>query len=103
MHFDYLNTQDQPKIVWPPSFPLVRAYLDQLTRSNGLPAAKISALRTALAGAEKLSGGQKRTALQQVAADAAKDAAGSSDQAKVHMLSAAEMKDHGPLNIKQVE
>ena len=89
VHFDYLNAQDQPKIVWPPSFPLVRAYLDQLTRSNGLPAARISALRTALAGAEKLSGGQKRTALQQVAGDAAKDGAGSSDQAKVQMLSSA--------------
>ena len=89
VHLDYLNAQDQPKIVWPPSFPLVRAYLDQLTRSNGLPAAKIAALRTALAGAEKLSGSQRRTALQQVSSDVARDAAGSADQAKVQMLSAA--------------
>ena len=36
VHFDYLNSQEQPKIVWPASFPLVRAYLDQLTRSSGL-------------------------------------------------------------------
>ena len=34
----YLNTQDQQKIVWPPSFALARAYLDQLERSNGLAA-----------------------------------------------------------------
>ena len=30
VHFDYLNAQEQPKLVWPPSFPLARAYLDQL-------------------------------------------------------------------------
>ena len=56
VHFDYLNAQDQPKLVWPPSFPLARAYLDQLTRSNGLAAASIAAVRSGLASAEKLSG-----------------------------------------------
>ena len=38
VHFDYLNAQDQQKFVWPPSFALARAYLDQLERSNGLAA-----------------------------------------------------------------
>ena len=33
VHFDYLNTQGQPKLVWPASFALARAYLDQLERS----------------------------------------------------------------------
>src|SRR5204863_1154925 len=32
----YLNTQDQQRLVWVPSFALPRAYLDQLARSNGL-------------------------------------------------------------------
>ena len=32
VHFDYLNTQGQPKLVWPPSFALARAYVDQLER-----------------------------------------------------------------------
>src|SRR5207244_4232377 len=36
VHFDYLNVQDQPKLVWPASFVVARAYLDQLARSNGL-------------------------------------------------------------------
>ena len=39
VHFDFYNTQDQRKFLWPPSFALARAYLDQLERSNGLSAA----------------------------------------------------------------
>ena len=38
--WDYLNAQEQRKIVWPPSFAKARAYLDQLERNNGLPAAQ---------------------------------------------------------------
>ena len=43
--WDYLNAQEQRKIVWPPSFAKARAYLDQLERNNGLPAARINATR----------------------------------------------------------
>jgi hypothetical protein len=56
VHFDYFNTQGQPKFVWPPSFALARAYLDQLERNNGLAADKIASTRSELAAAEKLSG-----------------------------------------------
>ncbi|HYV96840.1 MAG TPA: hypothetical protein VE967_05245, partial [Gemmatimonadaceae bacterium] len=35
VHYEELNVQDQPKMVWPPSFALSRAYLDQLARSGG--------------------------------------------------------------------
>ena len=38
VHLDYLNAQGQPKFVWPPSFALARAYVDQLERSSGLSA-----------------------------------------------------------------
>src|SRR5215831_16623912 len=41
VHFDSYNVQDQQKFVWPASFPLAKAYVDQLERSNGLPTAKI--------------------------------------------------------------
>ena len=34
---NYWNTQDQQRFVWPPSFALARAYVDQLERSKGLP------------------------------------------------------------------
>src|SRR5689334_14160289 len=38
VRLDYFNTQDQPKFVWPASFVLARAYVDQLARSSGLSA-----------------------------------------------------------------
>ena len=87
--FDYLNAQEQRKFVWPASFAKARAFLDQLERSSGLAAARISATRTDLAAAEKLSGGQRRTALRKIATQLTADAAGSSDKAKVQMLTSA--------------
>src|SRR5206468_3345102 len=45
VHFDYYNTQGQQKFVWPPSFALARAYVDQLERSAGLAPSRISAVR----------------------------------------------------------
>jgi hypothetical protein len=47
------NPQSQPKIVWPAAFPVVRSYLDQLVRDNGLPAARTTAISSALAAASK--------------------------------------------------
>jgi hypothetical protein len=85
--WDYLNTQDQRKIVWPPSFALSGAYLDQLERSHGLAAARITALRTALGSAQKASGAARRDALTQLASQIDADASGSSDGAKVQKLS----------------
>ena len=89
VHLDYFNTQDQPKIVWPASFVVARAYVDQLARSNGLAADRVSATRSALARAEKLSGQQRRDALTQLATQLNGDTAGSADAAKVRMLIAA--------------
>jgi hypothetical protein len=67
VHFDYLNTQGQQKLVWPPSFSLVRAYVDQLERSKALSAADLTAVRGELTRAEGLSGQQRRDALSQLA------------------------------------
>jgi hypothetical protein len=89
VHFDYLNTQGQPKLVWPPTFALARAYVDQLERSRGLGASRISAVRTALSNAEAASGAQRRDALNQLAAQLNADAGASSDASKVRTLSGA--------------
>ncbi len=43
---DYLNAQGQPKFVWPASFALARAYVDQLERSGGLSEGRIASTRT---------------------------------------------------------
>jgi hypothetical protein len=89
IRFDYLNAQDQQKLVWPASFVVARAYLDQLARSNGLPAARINATREALARAEKASGQGRRDALNQVSTQLNGDVQSSTDQAKVRLLIAA--------------
>jgi LVIVD repeat len=89
VHFDSFNTQDQQKFVWPPSFALARAYLDQIERSNGLDAAKIQSSRDALAAAEKASGPQRRTMLTQLEARLNDDIPASTDQAKLKLLASA--------------
>src|SRR5207245_332241 len=89
VHFDYLNVQDQPKLVWPASFVVARAYLDQLARSNGLAPDKVSAARTALARAERLAGPQRRDALTQLAAQLNGDSHGAADGGKVSTLAYA--------------
>jgi hypothetical protein len=89
VRFDYLNAQEQRKMVWPPSFAKARAYLDQLERSNGLAAARITAARKELAGAEKLSGARKQQALSRLATELGTDATRAGDQAKTRLLAGA--------------
>jgi hypothetical protein len=85
----YWNTQDQQKFVWPPSFALVGAYLDQLARSNGLAAGTITAARTTLARSERRSGPQRKAALTELAGQLHAAAAAATDQAKVRTLATA--------------
>jgi LVIVD repeat-containing protein len=85
VRFDYYNTQGQQQFVWPASFALARAYVDQLERSGGLAAGRISAVRQALATAE----GGSRGGLTAVAAQLDGDANGSKDASKVRALAAA--------------
>lgn len=87
VHLDYLNVQGQPKIWWPATFALSRAYADQLERSKGLSSGKLSAVRKGLDGAEKMSGSARKDALTALAATVDADGAGSTDAAKVKMLS----------------
>jgi hypothetical protein len=48
------NAQQQPKITWPASSVVARAYVDQLTRSKGIDAGRASAVTAALARADRL-------------------------------------------------
>jgi hypothetical protein len=89
VHFDYLNVQDQQQLVWPPSFVVARAYLDQLARTRGLASDKVAAARTALVDAERLAGSPRRDALTRLATQLASDVSGAGDPAKVQKLSAA--------------
>ena len=89
VRFDYFNTQGQQKFVWPPSFALARAYVDQLERSNGLGSARVAAIRQQLSGAEKASGAKRRDALTRLAVQLDGDLRGAGDPAKVRALAGA--------------
>ena len=89
IHFDYLNAQDQQQLVWPPSFVVAGAYLDQLARSGGLGLVRVTAIRAELGRAEKLAGPARRDALSRIASQLTADAATASDAAKVRALAAA--------------
>jgi hypothetical protein len=89
VRWDYLNAQEQRKIVWPASFAKARAFLDQLERSNGLAAARLAAVRSDLAAAEKASGAGRQAALRKLATQLNAEAATSADRSKVRMLTDA--------------
>ena len=86
---DYLNVQGQPRFVWPPTFALAGAYVDQLERSGGLSAERIAALRRQLANAERASGAERGRTLGELASALDAEAASSADAAKVRMLAGA--------------
>jgi hypothetical protein len=88
VHFDYLNTQGQPKFTWPASFALARAYTDQLARSKGLSGRRLAAVRTALDEAESATAAARASTLGALASQLSTDAAGSNSGAKVQQLAA---------------
>ena len=89
MRLEYLNAQEQPQFVWPASFALARAYLDQLERSRGLASGRITVVRSELTRAEGLSGQQRSAALSQLATQLDRDAGSGRDRPKVLMLANA--------------
>jgi hypothetical protein len=83
------NPQSQPRIVWPAAFPVVRSYLDQLVRDNGLAEARTTAIASALAAAEKKTGAARRQALSTLAKEVDADVSGAKDASRVRAMSAA--------------
>jgi hypothetical protein len=85
-----LNVQDQQKIEWPSNLVVAKAYVDQLSRSQALPANQITKLQKAINGAEKSHMSKKNVAklsgmapsLEQ-SSSSAKDPA---DAARMHAL-----------------
>ena len=53
VHVAELNVQNQQKVEWPAQLVVASAYLDQLERSQALPAKQIATLKKAIKGAEK--------------------------------------------------
>jgi hypothetical protein len=80
------NPQSQPHIEWPAAFPVVRSYLDQLVRNNGLSAARTSAIGAALTAAEQATGNARREQLNRLATELDADAARAPDAERVRAM-----------------
>jgi len=88
VRFDVFNPQNQPKLVWPASYVVARAYLDQLVRDKGISSERSSAIARDLDRAEKLKAASERTALTQLATRLDRDASTASDPTRVQSLAA---------------
>ena len=89
VRYEEFNPQSQPKVTWPAAFPVVRSYLDQLVRSEGLAAARTAAIGSALDAAEKQSGAARRRALTALATAVTADASRAKDAARVTAMAGA--------------
>jgi hypothetical protein len=80
IRFDEFNAQQQPRVQWPPTFVVARAYLDQLMRNNAIQPARATAVKAAIDRADKLRTGKESGAatvlnqLESLAADLERDA-----------------------------
>jgi hypothetical protein len=70
-----LNVQNQQRIVWPARLVVAKAYLDQLERSQALPADQIAAVRNAIQSAESSNLNRRELAKLQGFARSLKDSA----------------------------
>lgn len=89
VRFDQFNAQDQQKIVWPASFVVARAYLDQLTRTNGIARDHAASIGRDLDRAEGMTGQQQQAALTQLAAQLETDAQAAADPTRVRAMAAS--------------
>ena len=85
-----LNVQSQERIEWPQTLVVAKAYVDQLERSQALPADQIGALRTAIQNAESSQMKPKELAnLKSIAPSLEKSAAATksaADSTRLHAL-----------------
>lgn len=90
VRMDQFNPQLQTKFVWPASFVVARAYLDQLVRNDGLPRDRTATIAGELDRIEQLPDEpQKRAALTQLATQLETDASGAGDPDRARALAGA--------------
>jgi hypothetical protein len=83
LKLETFNAQDQPKVVWPATATVAKAYVDQLTRSKGFDAAKAQAVNAAI---DKKDKGALGTLASSIESDAA--SAAGADAARMKALAA---------------
>jgi len=85
-----LNVQNQQKIEWPAQLVVAKAYVDQLSRSQALPADRIAALQKAIQSAESSHMSRGKLAKLKGMAPSLEKSAGTAkspaDSARLHAL-----------------
>jgi hypothetical protein len=85
--FNEYNPQSQPVIKWPAAFVVVRSYLDQLVRNQGVTPDRSQAYNSALGAAEKeMDMGKRRNMLNAMAKQVIKDIKDAKDPRRVEMM-----------------
>jgi len=92
VHFDILNVQSQPKIVWPQNLIVGKAYVAQLERSGALSEQRIASLKSAIAKVERPGASRKDSADLKAMGDTLNKDAGkaksASDETRMRALAA---------------
>jgi len=86
--FEYFNAQEQPKLVWPPSMVVARAYLDQIIRDDGMPGDRSLAVQRELDLVDNMWGPQRVAALMRIANTLDYEALRYTDIRRVRLLAA---------------
>jgi len=89
VRWTYLNAQGQPKIEWPPSFALARAFVDQLERNRCMSTSRIAEVRKSLSDAERTTPAQRSLSLNTLASQIEREAVSSCDARRMGLLQKA--------------
>ena len=86
VRMEQYNPQSQPHYTFPAAFPVVRSYLDQLVRNNGLSTDSTAAIGKALDAAEQQTGAARALSLTKLAGQVDTDAKGAADAPRVKTM-----------------
>jgi hypothetical protein len=86
VRMEQYNPQSQPHYTFPAAFPVVRSYLDQLVRNNGLSSDRTAAIGKALDAAEQQTGAARARSLTKLAGQVDTDAKGAADAPRVKTM-----------------
>ncbi|MCC7178747.1 MAG: DUF305 domain-containing protein, partial [Acidobacteria bacterium] len=95
VRFEEFNSQQQPKVTWPPAIVVARAYLDQLVRGNAVAKDRAAVISSTLDRAERVTARDKgapaaAAEITTLAGELERDAAGAQPRDAARMRAMAE-------------
>ena len=95
VRFEEFNSQQQPKVTWPPAIVVARAYLDQLVRGNAVAKDRAAVISSTLDRAERVTARDKgapaaAAEITALAGELERDAAGAQPRDAARMRAMAE-------------